>query len=133
MTEKHKPILCLDFDGVMHSYTSPWTSINHVSDGPVDGLFRFLLEASRVFDICVFSSRSAHPTGIEAMKTWLDLWAKEWAFLNHDPETIEFVIKSIRWPEKKPAAFLTIDDRALTFNGTWPNPHDLLNFKPWNK
>lgn len=132
MTEKHKPILCLDFDGVMHEYKSPWTSINHVSDGPVEGLFEFLYDASRVFDVCVFSSRSAHPSGIEAMKTWLELHAMEWAFKNNDGR-IEPVIKSIRWPEKKPAAFLTIDDRALTFTGDWPNPHDLLNFKPWNK
>ncbi len=40
---------------------------------------------------------------------------------------------AIDYPTAKPPALVTIDDRALTFDGTWPDMSTLQNFKPWNK
>ena len=34
---------------------------------------------------------------------------------------------------EKPPAMVTIDDRALTFDGTWPAIEMLKAFQPWNK
>jgi hypothetical protein len=42
-------------------------------------------------------------------------------------------LASIEWPLEKPPAFVTIDDRAMTFTGRWPSMMELKNFKPWNK
>jgi len=36
-----KPILLIDFDGVIHSYTSGWQGAGVISDPPVEGAFDF--------------------------------------------------------------------------------------------
>jgi hypothetical protein len=122
-----KPILCLDFDGVLHSYTSGWKGADVIPDPPVPGALKFIAEAMEYFTVAIFSSRSNQPGGIQAMQEWLDYWAQ----ISGTPPTP--VGEVIQWPTEKPAAFLTIDDRALTFTGTWPDVVDLLKFKPWNK
>ena len=40
-----KPILCLDFDGVIHSYTSGWKGARIILDPPVPGALDFILAA----------------------------------------------------------------------------------------
>lgn len=119
-----KPILVLDFDGVIHSYTSGWKGADNIPDPPVDGAIMFIDRALDHFKVAVFSSRSAQPGGTHAMRKWL---RKHWleAGLPGDREAM------IEWPIEKPAAFLTIDDRALPFDGTWPDIEELKNFEPW--
>ena len=56
-----KPILCLDFDGVIHRYSKGW-SAGELYDPPTDGFFDWLIEAQDKFDIVVYSSRSKDPT-----------------------------------------------------------------------
>ena len=115
-----KPILCLDFDGVCHSYTSGWKGADIIADGRVDGLKEFLTEVCAVFDIHIFSSRS-NQGGIMAMYDW---------FKEH---TGSDIANCLTFPLDKPPAFVTIDDRAICFTGTWPSVEELQNFKPWNK
>lgn len=122
-------ILCLDFDGVLHSYTSPWTGIDIIPDPPVPGAMEFIFKASEEFTIHVFSSRSSTPAGIKAMSDWLH---------KHLVDELGGVRGYVIWaeiefPTQKPPAFLTIDDRAILFTGTFPTVSELLGFKPWNK
>ncbi len=126
-----KPILCLDFDGVIHSYTSGWQGAEVVADPPVPGALAFLVAATAHFDVCVYSSRSGQFGGVYAMQEWLK---KHYATVDDaDPVFInEFVCFKLKWPQTKPPAKITIDDRALTFTGEWPDMGTLLNFKPWN-
>ena len=42
-------------------------------------------------------------------------------------------LKKIKFPRHKPPAMIGIDDRVLTFDGTFPDPQSLTEFKPWNK
>jgi hypothetical protein len=117
-------ILCLDFDGVLHQYDSPWVDEATISDGPVPGAIAFLLEAMQHFKVCIYSSRSKKPEGVRAMREWL---------YKHTPAVHWGELDALEFPVTKPPAFLTIDDRVLCFEGTWPDPKELLKFKPWNK
>lgn len=132
-----KPILCLDFDGVLHSYASGWVAANFIPDPPVPGALEFLYSALDHFEICIFSSRSGQPGGIAAMRVWLRYWVtKELTPIERANKIINQICSDKRsWPTTKPPAFLTIDARALTFDGNWNNfkPELLLAFKPWNK
>lgn len=129
-----KPILVLDFDGVIHSYTSGWEGVDIISDPPVPGALEFMYHALDHFDVCVFSSRSNQIGGLGAMQKWLRDYAI--ALLSDGrfgDDPMLCWLDHIRWPTTKPSAFVTIDDRAITFTGKWPAIEDLLAFKPWNK
>lgn len=135
-----KPILCLDFDGVLHSYSSGWKGAAIIPDAPTPGMVKFLDHAIENFDVQIFSSRSHQPGGIDAMKAWL------WDAITHhfdcpfagDPRGLERALQvrdALSFPTEKPPAMVTIDDRALCFTGNWNDfdPQRLLEFKPWNK
>src|ERR1700743_3429981 len=58
MNESYKPILCLDFDGVIHSYASGWKGADVIPDPPVAGAIEFIREALKHFRVAIFSSRT---------------------------------------------------------------------------
>lgn len=122
-------ILCLDFDGVCHSYVTRWKGATTISDPPVPGLFEFIIEAQKHFKVAIFSARSGTPRGREAMETWLKKWAEK---LLPEGSDLEFLEK-IEFPLEKPNAFITIDDRVHLFTGEWPAIGDILSFAPWNR
>lgn len=126
----HKPILCLDFDGVIHSYSSGWKGAAVIPDPPVPGAIAFMREAVKRFRVAVYSSRSGQPGGIEAMCMWLGRWIMEERESNQ--EDLAWA-SAIEWPTEKPAAMVTLDDRAITFTGKWPSLDDIAAFRPWNK
>lgn len=120
--------ICLDFDGVIHSYTSGWTSADEISDPPVKGAFEFIQELlDNDFQVFVFSSRSHQLDGLEAIKKWFTDWGYPQDD-NNQPKGLEF-------PRFKPPAIVYIDDRAVQFRGNFEelDPEELRNFRPWNK
>jgi len=132
-----KPILCLDFDGVCHSYVSGWQGADVIPDPPVIGLFEFLERAAIYFDIQIFSSRSNQPGGKNAMRGWFGEHWTNYVF-HKTPELREkysefFCPEWLNFPTEKPAAFVSIDDRTITFTGMWPDIDTLRGFKPWFK
>lgn len=136
-----KPILCLDFDGVINSYSSGWVHATFIPDPPVPGALKFIHDAIDHFTVVIFSSRSHQEGGTIAMQIYLEYWARR--DLPNDEASgwaANKVINAIAWnkqawPKEKPSAFLSIDDRALQFCGNWAmyDPQQLLKFKPWNK
>lgn len=138
----YTPIICLDFDGVLHSYKRGWAKGRFASakilDGPTPGAMDWLRDAyeSERVKVAIFSSRSKTPWGRFAMKRWFYRHLKErfghQAGPHMDPLYLE-IYEWVTWPWFKPSAFVTVDDRAVTFSGEWPLVGSLLAFKPWNK
>jgi len=134
-TEKppFRPIICIDFDGVLHSYTSGWKGVGVIPDAPVPGAIEWLTsiipEAADVdmpgeVQPCIYSSRSREPRGIAAMKTWL---------MDNGFPKQHIQDGALGFPLQKPSAFLTIDDRAMCFDGHFPTIETMRDFKPWYK
>lgn len=116
-----KPILCLDFDGVLHSYTSGWKGADVIPDPPVEGAREFLLQALAHFQVAIFSSRSNQPGGRAAMEAWMQ---DQFGMALTD---------NVSFPMEKPPAMVSLDDRCLCFEGVWPDMDTLVSFQPWNK
>lgn len=130
-----KPILCLDFDGVIHRYDSGWQGATTISDDVTDGFFEWLDDAAQHFRIVIYSSRSSDPEAIKAMQFWLSAQRQKWRFHGGISPITDGRPVEIEFADKKPAAFLTIDDRAVMFTGRWADfpAIALREFKPWNK
>jgi hypothetical protein len=124
-----KPILCLDLDGVIHSYSSGWQGADVIPDPPTEGAIAFMLDALNYFDVVIFSSRSNQRGGTAAMQRWL----REHAGAAWYESPAGAGLEDVRFATEKPSAMVTLDDRALTFDGTWPAIQTLKEFKPWNK
>lgn len=115
---KNKKILVLDFDGVIHSYTSGWKGVDVIPDPPVSGIKELIDKLKDDFHIYIVSSRCSDEKGCLAIEKYL--------FENN--------IFYNRVQADKPPAYLTIDDRALTFNGNCDEIYEQIkSFKPWNK
>lgn len=126
MTSIRKPILCLDFDGVIHTYTSGWKGAHVIPDKIVPGALEFMKAASEHFHIYIFSSRSHQEGGILAMQLWLSA-----ALIDAGMDGEKWT-QQIQFPTEKPPAKVSIDDRAFQFTGNWPDINELVVFKPWN-
>lgn len=115
------PILCLDFDGVIHDYRRGWQG-GEIYGDVTPGFWEWLDKAHRYFRIVVYSSRSKDAVNAEAMEKWL---------AGRTPKGFRYI--PVEFAHEKPPAFLTIDDRALTFEGSWDrfDPVKLREFKPW--
>lgn len=132
-----RPILCLDFDGVCHSYKSGWQGASVIPDPPVEGIFDFLNQAKEHFEIHIYSTRSNYPEGITAMQVWFGKHFTDYMFKKNPSLKEKFdhflCPPWLNFPKKKPPAYVTIDDRAINFDGKWPDIDLLKNFQPWYK
>ena len=145
---------------MLHSYAGGWRGPRTILDPPVDGAIEFLFALTRELEVAVYSSRSGYWGGRRAMKRWLRERAIEHlTAVSNDPgadatsqalrkalntagggyepwdivirDTAAALVSLIQWPVYKPPAAVTLDDRALTFDGTWPDLETIFNFKPW--
>jgi len=160
-----KPTLCIDFDGVIHDYRYGWDG-GSIRGDVTPGFFEWAIQASKLFTLAVYSTRSKDAEQVSKMTNWLShqaykamppgkvmygdcddagqlfgLTAKcrrmwfSYAESTSDPAFIDDRMEFYLVAEK-PVAFLTIDDRAIQFNGSWSDamigPEQIKAYKPWN-
>jgi hypothetical protein len=113
--------IAVDFDGVLHSYTSPWVDAHVIPDPPVEGAIEWLEAISEDFDVVVFTTRGKTEEGRTAVARWI----VEQGYCGHDFEVTA----------EKPPCLIYLDDRAYRFEGpgTFPTADDVHRARPWNK
>ncbi len=126
-----KQIIALDFDGVIHSYTTPWNGADIISDPPVEGAMSFIRKVlDSKFDLVIYSTRSCPETnGIENAergKKAIKQYLIDNGLAREDANQIDVV-------SSKPRAVVYIDDRAWRFEGTFPTIGMIDAFTPWTK
>jgi hypothetical protein len=145
--------IAVDFDGVLHSYASPWVNAHTIPDPPVEGALEWLRGIVAKFDIAIYSTRNHYWRGRRAMRRWLRehlygvvyTWAAAKGLMDHhfahidDQDEVELMVddimRCVSFPKKKPAALIYLDDRAVRFEGPghWPTVDDIHRARPWNK
>lgn len=95
--------ICLDFDGVIHSYQSGWQGAGVVSDPPIHKVDVAIRRLRKDFRVVVHSARCNTEEGRTAIANWL---------AKHQIEVDEVC-------EHKPPAHVYVDDRAVHFSGDW--------------
>ncbi|MFI5422737.1 MAG: hypothetical protein ACHQWH_02200 [Nitrososphaerales archaeon] len=126
-----KKIFSIDFDGVIHSYTSGWSTADDIKDPPVPGAIEFLTYVVDEFDVNIFSTRNMQAGAIPAMKEWLLKYLTE--YYEGVEDYANDTLSKIKFPLSKPLAFVGLDDRIILFEGAFPSLDRLKSFKPWNK
>lgn len=125
--------LCIDFDGVIHSYEKGWQD-GVIYGDVVPGFFEWAAKARHHFQLVIYSSRSKDMNQRMAMEAWLAYQHKKWVSTEwNGGETVR--LDHFEFAHEKPPAWLTIDDRCVPFHGNWNDPFltvkELLAFKPW--
>lgn len=119
--DPRRPMVCVDFDGVLHSYTSGWKSVDVIPDPPLPGAIQWLWSLIQAdFNVQILSARCNEPSGIRAMKQWLI-----------DNGLGVACCAKLTFMPGKPKAHIIIDDRAWRFAGIFPHTQEIRDFKPW--
>lgn len=115
--------IAVDFDGVLHSYASPWEAPEVIPDPPVEGAIEWLAEIKQHFTVIVFTTRGKTHAGRAAVLDWLEEHGLD--FDRYEGE--------IEVTAEKPPALVYIDDRAWRFEGRFPGRQEIHDARPWNK
>lgn len=127
--KRERYTVCVDFDGVLHSYVTPWVAAHVIPDPPVEGAIEWLFSTIQHFDVAVFSTRGKTLRGRRAMRDWI----KEHAGNLWYPAPAHLGIEEIRFVREKVPALVYIDDRAYRFEGpgSFPSQNEIHQLRPW--
>lgn len=119
--------VAVDFDGVIHAYTTPWINAHTIPDPPIPGAIEWLAATLWSLDVVIFSTRCKTWRGRRAVRAWLYKHAGNLWYPSPDSDGIE----DVKLSYEKPPALMYIDDRAFRFEGKFPSVQAIHNAKPW--
>ena len=130
MSEAKRYTVAVDFDGVIHSYTSPWVAPHVIPDLPVAGAIDWLFQMIQRFDVVIFTTRGKTWRGRRAVRQYIRRFAGHIWYEAQGTRGLEDVTVSAT----KPAALIYLDDRAYRFDGqNFPSAAEVHAARPWNK
>ena len=103
--------VCLDFDGVVHSYQSGWKGETVIADPPIHGVDKAIDQSRKEYRVVIHSARCRTEDGRVAIEKWL---------AKNRIEVDEVC-------DNKPPAFVYVDDRGIRFTGNWPETIAMIN------
>lgn len=109
--------VCIDFDGVIHSYTSGWKGDSEIPDPPVPGWDNALAGLKeKGYRIVVLTTRALTEAGKKAVEKWME-----------EHELPFDLVTATKVPAK-----VYIDDRVIRFAGD-PGKmvEEVESFKTW--
>ena len=109
--EYRKRTVCLDFDGVIHSYRSGWQGPTVIPDPPIHRSKEAIDRLRKNFRVVIFSARCQDESGKQAIENWL---------AQNDIVVDEVCLH-------KPPAYIYVDDRAVPFTGDWDETISKVN------
>jgi len=121
--KKYKVVV--DFDGVIHAYTSPWTHSGEVLDGPTPGAIPWLKEMLAHEDTEVILNTARLAGGSKNAQVAVYNWLLNVGMTPEEVDRIQFAVG-------KPHGTLYIDDRGYRFRGRFPTLEDFDAHKQWN-
>lgn len=97
-----KGTIVFDFDGVIHSYTTPWQAASVIPDKPIEGI-KEVIDKLREngYGVTVQTTRALAQSGKQAVEKYL--------------QENDIVVDSVT--AQKVPALVYIDDRGMNFNG----------------
>jgi hypothetical protein len=140
MSFKHYDI-AIDFDGVIHSYTSGFQGADVLPDPPVPGAIVWLenlvmtrRRKGKRLRVVIFTTRMQPEDGDgqpgffwpHATDDAVRCYLIEHGMTEDAACRIDIALF-------KPSAKVYIDDRGFRFEGVFPDPDELMAMEPWNK
>jgi len=115
--------ISLDFDGVIHSYTSGFHGYGNIMDPPCEGAIEFMKDLfENDMKTAIMSTRATVQEGVDAIRKWL-----------LENGLTEEEVSNIKITNQKIHANLYLDDRAINFSRVFPSIKFVQDFRPWNK
>ena len=111
--------IAVDFDGVLHSYITPWVAPHIIPDPPVEGAVEWWNRIAYEYDAYVLTTRAQTMGGIAAIRRWM----KKYGF---------YVSPNLTITATKFAASIYVDDRGYRFTGdNFPSVEYIQNASRW--